>query len=361
MTANIRVSVVIPAFNAEKTIQKTVESVLSQTYPPCEIIVINDGSEDGTERRVKQFENQVKVITQENAGPSAARNNGVKKAKGDFIAFLDADDEWFPWHLETANDVLREDASLNWYCSRYHKTMPNVKSDTPVFYEQCSRRIFTPESKAIDNFFDAQASLFNKFNLVHTSTVVIAKHLYIAAGGFCETMNHGEDRLLWFRLALLSPKIGYTNISGGVYKRQLTSLTQQSGYDPVTLTLEIAKSRNQLVRNNWIDKSSLKLLLEYMKESVKYIHENGDRELLDEFLNNIQTYCKDVTHFHRICIALLYKVQTSVLPPLRIYRKYRKSLVKRYFQLKGYFVEYSKYDEKYVFYDKIVCQKMKTL
>ncbi len=86
------VTVIIPAYNAAHTIEKTIQSVLNQNYAPMEIIVINDGSTDETEKVVKQYQHSIIYVTQKNAGVSAARNLGYSLAKGDFIQYLDADD-----------------------------------------------------------------------------------------------------------------------------------------------------------------------------------------------------------------------------------------------------------------------------
>ena len=96
-----KVSVIIPAYNAEKFIGEAIESVLNQTYKNIEIIVVDDGSKDNTYHIVKQnFGNQVKLIRKKNGGVSSARNMGVKNAEGEFIAYLDADDYWLPQKLE---------------------------------------------------------------------------------------------------------------------------------------------------------------------------------------------------------------------------------------------------------------------
>lgn len=99
------VSVVIPVYNAEDTIIACVKSVLEQTYKHIEIIVIDDGSTDTTRGLLEEYQKQVcinnlQIISQENAGPSKARNLGIKLAKGEYIAFLDADDTWLPMKLE---------------------------------------------------------------------------------------------------------------------------------------------------------------------------------------------------------------------------------------------------------------------
>lgn len=94
------VSVVIPAYNAERTIGATLESVLSQTYSPTEIIVVDDGSTDDTVGVVETFGDTVRLLRRSNAGHAAARNAGVTVSRGEFVGFIDADDLWLPEKLE---------------------------------------------------------------------------------------------------------------------------------------------------------------------------------------------------------------------------------------------------------------------
>lgn len=89
------ISVVIPLYNKDKQIAKTLYSVLKQTYPNFEVIVVNDGSTDNSLSEVSKIsDSRIRLICQENKGVSAARNRGIQEAKSDYIAFLDADDEW---------------------------------------------------------------------------------------------------------------------------------------------------------------------------------------------------------------------------------------------------------------------------
>ncbi len=105
----MRCSVIIPAFNAGETIAKTLQSVIMQTRPDWEVIVINDGSTDHTAAIVEAFvlhNNKIRLISQENAGLSAARNAGIAVAKFDHLLFLDADDWISPEYLSAFNDVF---------------------------------------------------------------------------------------------------------------------------------------------------------------------------------------------------------------------------------------------------------------
>ena len=94
------VSVVIPTFNRAATIVRAVESVLQQTYRPLELIVVDDGSTDGTSEVLQAYGKAVVYVRQDNAGPAAARNRGIRESQGDMVAFLDSDDVWLAAKLE---------------------------------------------------------------------------------------------------------------------------------------------------------------------------------------------------------------------------------------------------------------------
>src|SRR5258708_4266873 len=94
------VSVIIPTYNRAALISKTIENVFQQIYQDIEIIVVNDGSTDDTLEKLASFGEKIRVISQANAGPSAARNRGVEVAEGEIIAFQDSDDSWMPSKLE---------------------------------------------------------------------------------------------------------------------------------------------------------------------------------------------------------------------------------------------------------------------
>lgn len=114
----IAFSVVIPAYNREKTIKRAIDSVLRQTYQNFEIIVVDDGSTDGTKDVVLSIhDDRIRYIYQENQGAQVARNHGLHLANGDYISFLDSDDEWLPGFLETVRDKFFDDISLGCvYC-----------------------------------------------------------------------------------------------------------------------------------------------------------------------------------------------------------------------------------------------------
>lgn len=108
------VSVVIPAYNAVAFLPRAVESVLGQTYSDFELIVVDDGSTDETPQVMEEYEDDVRYVRKENGGSASARNRGIREARGEYIALLDADDVWLPEKLERQMELHRTDPDLMW-------------------------------------------------------------------------------------------------------------------------------------------------------------------------------------------------------------------------------------------------------
>ncbi len=116
---SMRISVVIPAYNAGRYIGRAIDSVLAQTRPAEEIIVVDDGSTDNTAEIAGAYGDRIRFIRQENAGASVARNTGIAAATGNWIAFLDADDEWLPEKLRLQTEHLERNPDLTWTTANY--------------------------------------------------------------------------------------------------------------------------------------------------------------------------------------------------------------------------------------------------
>lgn len=114
-----KISVVIPVYNGEKFIERSIESVLRQEYPAHEILVINDGSSDGTERILERYHDRLRVITVPNGGVSQARNTGILAATGDYVALLDADDFWFKRRLLVNAEFIRRFPEVGFFTCNF--------------------------------------------------------------------------------------------------------------------------------------------------------------------------------------------------------------------------------------------------
>ncbi|MGA6973853.1 MAG: glycosyltransferase family A protein, partial [Candidatus Binatus sp.] len=114
-----KVSTIIPAFNAERTIAETVDSALTQNFEGHEVVVVNDGSTDSTSTILERYGDKIRVVNQQNRGVAAARNTGLTHSSGDYVAFLDSDDLWLPGKLEVMTAALERNDAASLAFSEY--------------------------------------------------------------------------------------------------------------------------------------------------------------------------------------------------------------------------------------------------
>lgn len=196
------ISVVIPAYNAGGTITNTIESVIAQTIKPSQVIVVDDGSTDNTAEIVKQFES-VTYIHQQNAGVSSARNAGVKAATGDWIAFLDADDQWIEKKLELQINILKNNPDLVWTTGNYLQCLKGKEIEQPLVSPNKAKALLGGK-----DHFDYLIAFKNHCR-GWTGTMLIKKEVLEQVGLFNTERHLGEDIELWFRIAFKYPAIGF--------------------------------------------------------------------------------------------------------------------------------------------------------
>ena len=192
----MKFSVIIPLYNKAPYVRKALESVCAQTYRDYELIVINDGSTDNSAIVADEYLKATdsiddKIINQPNAGVSAARNAGVAQARGEYLAFLDADDWWKPTYLERMAQLIEDYPEAGLYACNYyyHKDGVNIiKVDIPTGY------------------FNYPQGYFKNFAMpVWTGATMIPRKVYNEMGGFPVGIKLGEDFLLWSKIALRYP------------------------------------------------------------------------------------------------------------------------------------------------------------
>ena len=199
----MKISVVIPLYNKRETVFRALNSVIIQTVQPEEIIVIDDGSTDGSEQLVKELNDElIRIVHQLNAGVSAARNRGIAEAKGDWIAFLDADDEWLPQYLETVVSLSESWPECSVVATSYF--LQDIKTQRNVI--KLKKMPFTADQGLLTNYFEVASSSHPP---LWTSAVVVKKEAILSVGGFPEGIKSGEDLLTWARLAAAF-KIAYS-------------------------------------------------------------------------------------------------------------------------------------------------------
>jgi glycosyltransferase involved in cell wall biosynthesis len=192
------VSVIMPAFNVEAYISEAIHSVIRQTYPHWELIVVDDGSTDKTREIVDGYmreDPRIRYIHQKNSGPAAARNRGIQASRGRYIAFLDSDDIWYLDKLEKQMDFLSSHPGYVVYGGRNY-----IRKGGSGFKESGQIRLFKNFDSIRENF---EYILFHP-NLTITSTVLFEKSLLDKTGYFDESLHICEDDHLFIRMAALS-------------------------------------------------------------------------------------------------------------------------------------------------------------
>ncbi len=201
----MRISVVIPAYNNQRWLSRAIDSVLAQSRPADEIIVVDDGSTDQTAEAAASYKGKIRYFRQENAGPSAARNTGIRAASGKWIAFLDADDEWLPEHLQNQTELLQNHPHLQWTCANYLECLCQSGRQAPALPQKQIGTILNGQSFSPDYLRTYRQGLTG-----HTDTMLIRRELLEKAGLFRPEQKRFNDLDLWLRIAYLQPQIGYS-------------------------------------------------------------------------------------------------------------------------------------------------------
>jgi glycosyltransferase involved in cell wall biosynthesis len=195
MTSPLRISAVIPCYNGAKFLPDAIHSVLTQTRPVHEVIVVDDGSSDGSAAIAREMGAKC-IQLPGNSGPSAARNRGIREADGDVIAFLDADDFWMSMHCAEVVSLLDRHPECSVAFSRTF-TFGEEESVSPVYL-------------AADTPTAAIWPLLRE-NMVKQSAAVVRRSALVEHGGYDESRWYSEDYDLWLRLARHAPFVG-TNV-----------------------------------------------------------------------------------------------------------------------------------------------------
>jgi hypothetical protein len=216
------VSVVIPTYQRREVVRRAVASVLAQSFQDFELIVVDDGSTDGTESALAGLDERLRYQWQENAGLPAARNTGIRVARGEIVAFLDSDDRWLPSHLTVATEVL----------SRHPEA---VLCTTAPRFDVGGRK---PASAA--ELVDALPALLAENIVGHPSAVAVRREPVVALGGFDERLLVMEAWEMWMRLAQLGP-FALLRRRTIVYQTTKGSLSQR-GRNDVSLDIVAASA-----------------------------------------------------------------------------------------------------------------------
>lgn len=195
------ISVIIPTYNHGHCIVEALESVLAQTVQPTEVLVVDDGSTDDTRERLAQFRDPVRYLYHDNRGRGATRNRGIREARGNWLAFIDADDLWGKEKLERQMRLAGQDSRLDFICTDWCRFDENGVylrvSAADNGYLKGVRRRETPDGWIFD---ESLFPVMIRDNFVHQSSVVMKRSLFESCGYYAEDLKRAQDRDLWMRV-----------------------------------------------------------------------------------------------------------------------------------------------------------------
>lgn len=270
---SLLVSVIIPAYNAEKSITDTLDTVFAQTYRPIETIIVDDGSTDRTAETIEEYQTSktnrtnrtnLTYIHQQNSGPSKARNTGIKAAKGEYIAFLDADDLWTKNKLEKQIKLFKQDPRID-----------VVFTDTKVTRfknNKIQENIMFQKNRLNKEFFGHNFIVINplekllKINFMLTPSVVAKKSCFKNSIFFNEKRRYAEDWELWLKMSVYFT-FGYVNEVCVHVKDEGDGLSA-NGSGMILSMIEVLES---FIKKNDSDKCSKdKFHIKHLKDTYKW-------------------------------------------------------------------------------------------
>ena len=202
----MKISAIVTTYNYARFVQRAVDSVLDQTYPVAEVIVVDDGSTDNTREVLAVYGDRIKYVHQANGGISSARNTGMRHASHPWVAFLDADDRWLPEKIARQVEVAEADPALDLV---YTSLWLHTPGSEPKLHTALAPHLLWPRFRYINN--------------ITPSSVMVRRETLLGAGGFDETIKRCEDWEMWVRLgpglrcaAVEEPSVAYQIAPGSL-------------------------------------------------------------------------------------------------------------------------------------------------
>jgi glycosyltransferase involved in cell wall biosynthesis len=238
---SLTITTIIPAYRAAHTIARALDSVLGQSCPPQEIIVVDDGSPDDLAGAVYPYRDRVTLFRKPNGGAASTRNLGLDRARGELIAFLDADDYWEPHKLERQLALFRAHPEIGLTSSRWFTQMPQGPRVAPPV---CTDDDFDRVVSATGNH------AFSVATKMWTSTILVRRDV-IGANRFTSGLEPAEDRDLWVRLVLAAP-IYMASEPLAIYVQEPGSLCRTNVDRDYGNMLRVVRGYASLLGRRWV-------------------------------------------------------------------------------------------------------------
>lgn len=279
----IEFSVVIPLYNKEKSIETTLNSVLKQTYPYFEVIVVNDGSTDKSEEIVRAIvDDRIVLLNKNNGGVSSARNLGILKAQYNWIAFLDGDDLWHKDYLNTVAAVIILNPGIQVF-----------STNCTINESDISKEVAVKQVYIVENFYKRLLS----GHLINSSCAIIKKDSLIKTGLFNEMLTNGEDADLWERLHKNYNSFCFIDANLSVYRQNTENRAvgnpnipiKQRAVGYISINFKMPKEerlyhesgifgylRLQVIGKNWLN--AIKIILKFHIFILEYLIYRKNRQ-----------------------------------------------------------------------------------
>jgi glycosyltransferase involved in cell wall biosynthesis len=269
-----KVSVIIPLYNQKEFVRQSIESILSQTYPNIEILVVNDGSTDNPQEVLRKYEENIIIINQENKGLSAARNAGLKECSGEYIQFLDADDFLHNDKIKLQLESMQAVDSVVSYCE-------------VAQYIEYTNQVYLNYIGEIEDMFRYLYNVWYSYPLpIHA--LLFKKEIFSKLGLFEEQLKASEDRYFLSRVAVSGIKFSYFPFIGG-FRR---------------------------IHNNNMGMRKLHIMSNLIKYYKKINNEVGDKYFFDNFgYDGYSLMCANLTYMYAtyiisgVCLQMLKEIR----------------------------------------------------
>lgn len=254
------ISVVIPTYNCARWLPEAIDSVVTQNYPGCEIVVVDDGSTDNTREVLRKYEGKINYVWQKNRGEAGARNAGIRAAHGEYIAFLDADDIWLPDKLAIQMPLFERNPRAGLVYGNF------------LYIDESGKLLRERKGKWYRGRVSVE-TLFNDLS-IWVGTVIVRKECFKKTGLFDESLKRSPDVDMWLRIAAFY-EIDYTTEPVAKYRQRAGSLMRNSA-------LVREEALNRIERNYQRFKETLRVSERtYLRIIEKTLYRVGKSELND--------------------------------------------------------------------------------